>query len=143
MEESQPKWGRLWIALAIIGAFAFGATAGYMSGSGADAQANSSASTPSTTQSQPVSQPVSQQINLQDIPAGMYLVGTDIPAGEYKLIQTNSIPNDGFVNVQSTPNSGQSGSNIISQDVFNGQAYVTLKKGEYVQTDDAYMKLIN
>ncbi len=57
---------------------------------------------------------------------GQYLVGDDIPAGEYLAKQTGS--SGGYYAICSDAN----GENIIANDFFNGQSYFTLKNGEYL-----------
>lgn len=61
--------------------------------------------------------------------AGMYRVGIDIPAGEYKLTTDDMgywcIYKDSVVPFD-----------IISNDLFEGSAYVTVKDGQYIITSD-------
>lgn len=60
---------------------------------------------------------------------GMYRVGIDIPAGEYKLTTDDMgywcIYKDSVVPFD-----------IISNDLFEGSAYVTVKDGQYIITSD-------
>lgn len=58
---------------------------------------------------------------------GMYRVGIDIPAGEYKLTSTDG----GYYCIykNSVPPF-----DIISNDLFDGSSYVTVKNGQYLMT---------
>lgn len=61
-------------------------------------------------------------------PSGMYKVGVDIPAGEYKVITDG----DGsYIEVSSS--SKHTFDSIISNDVFEGDKYVTIQDGQYVK----------
>lgn len=69
------------------------------------------------------------------LPEGMYKVGVDIPAGEYKV----STDDQGYVEVSSdsTHDMGQ----IISNDNFQGTKYITIKAGEYIKLSGAKIKV--
>lgn len=60
---------------------------------------------------------------------GMYRVGIDIPAGEYKLTSTDG----GYYCIykNSVPPF-----DIVSNDLFDGSSYVTVKEGQYLKTSD-------
>lgn len=58
---------------------------------------------------------------------GQYLVGDDIPAGEYKLTATNK-EYDAYYELNSDPN----GLDIISNDNFSNNCYVTVYNGQYL-----------
>lgn len=60
---------------------------------------------------------------------GMYRVGIDIPAGEYKLTTDDS----GYYCIykNSVPPF-----DIVSNDIFDGSSYVTVKAGQYLMTSD-------
>lgn len=60
---------------------------------------------------------------------GMYRVGIDIPAGEYKLTTDDS----GYYCIykNSVPPF-----DIVSNDIFDGSSYVTVKNGQYLMTSD-------
>ena len=60
-------------------------------------------------------------------PDGMYLVGKDIPAGEYKVSATNG----GYYEV--TANSTGDLGTIISNDNFDGEVYLTVQDGQYLK----------
>jgi len=66
--------------------------------------------------------------------AGMYKVGTDIPAGEYKVESTGS---SGYLEVSS--NSSHSLNAIVANDNFQGSKYITVKDGQYLKL--SYAKL--
>ena len=59
---------------------------------------------------------------------GMYKVGTDIPAGEYKVVLTSSI---GYIEVTS----GSRGvfDEIVTNDVPTGDTYITVTEGQYLK----------
>ena len=63
------------------------------------------------------------------LPEGMYKVGVDLPAGEYRL-QTDSL-NGGYYAVYS--NSRHSLWDIVCNECFNGEVYITLADGQYVE----------
>jgi len=62
---------------------------------------------------------------------GMYKVGKDIPAGTYKL----SVISSGYYAIYDTPYG-----EILSNDFFYGDNYVTVKKGQYLQLSDCYVE---
>jgi hypothetical protein len=59
---------------------------------------------------------------------GMYLVGTDVPAGEYKLV-----PDSGGGYMEITSNSKHSLGSISSNDFFENERYVTIRNGQYLK----------
>ena len=61
------------------------------------------------------------------LPVGRYRVGQHIPAGEYKLRAEAS--ERGYYCLTSDPN----GDDIISNDNFNGERYVTIQDGQYLE----------
>ncbi len=62
-------------------------------------------------------------------PDGMYKVGRDIKAGEYKLKATGTTM--GYFQVVSDSSGGYK--KIVSSGNFNGTRYVTVKKGQYLK----------
>ena len=58
---------------------------------------------------------------------GQYLVGEDIPAGEYKLSSTDSY--GGYYCISSDPN----GRDIIANNGFDNSNYVTISDGQYLK----------
>lgn len=64
-------------------------------------------------------------------PEGMYLVGKDIPAGEYKISSTGS----GYYEVTSDT-VGELGS-IVANENFEGDVYLTVSEGQYLKLNRA------
>ena len=64
-------------------------------------------------------------------PEGMYLVGKDIPAGEYKIVPSGS----GYYEV--TSDSTGSFESIITNDNFDGDIYITVENGQYLSLSRA------
>lgn len=78
------------------------------------------------------------QVTVDDtgiLKAGMYKVGTDIKAGEYKV----SAPNGGYVEV--TKDSTHSFLSIVSNDNFTGDKYVSVQDGQYIKLSRATLKV--
>lgn len=61
--------------------------------------------------------------------SGMYRVGIDIPAGEYKL----TAEDDGYWCIYKN---SELPLDIVSNDLFESSAYVTVKEGQYLKTSD-------
>ena len=59
---------------------------------------------------------------------GMYKVGRDIKAGEYKVVSSGSTA---YYEVAS--NSGGGIESIVSNDNFEGEKYITIKDGQYIK----------
>lgn len=72
------------------------------------------------------------------IKAGMYKVGKDISAGEY-LITSNSGSYASYYEV--TSDSTGNVDSILSNDIFSGTRYITLKNGQYIKIEDSTMIL--
>lgn len=66
---------------------------------------------------------------------GMYKVGTDLSAGEYKI---NS-PSNGYVEI--TSGSRHTLDGIISNDNFTGDKYITIQDGQYMKLHNATLML--
>lgn len=69
------------------------------------------------------------------LPDGMYKVGVDLSAGEYK-VSSNGM---GYVEVSS--NSKHILDSIVSNDNFDGEKYVTVKDGQYIKLARASIKV--
>lgn len=67
---------------------------------------------------------------------GMYKIGRDLPAGEYKIYSTSDY---GYYCVYK--NSRHRLDDIVKNDLFDGTRYVTVKEGQYLYLSDAYIKL--
>jgi hypothetical protein len=63
-----------------------------------------------------------------DLGPGMYRIGTDIPAGEYKLIADK----DAIAAYSCIYDNSTASRKIISNDIINNNAYVTVKQGQYL-----------
>lgn len=66
---------------------------------------------------------------------GQYLVGEDLPAGEYTLNSTKSIK--AYYEITSDAN----GNDIISNDNFSGSRYITVSDGQYLELNRCELKL--
>ncbi|MBO8169370.1 MAG: hypothetical protein H0Z35_09335 [Thermoanaerobacteraceae bacterium] len=62
---------------------------------------------------------------------GMYKVGKDIPAGEYKVVATGGIA---YLEVAKDSKGGLD--SIITNDNFEGEKYITVKEGQYIKLVD-------
>lgn len=60
--------------------------------------------------------------------SGMYKVGVDIPAGEYKVISDG-----GGSYIEVSASSRHTFEDILSNDLFEGDKYITIKDGQYVK----------
>lgn len=83
----------------------------------------------SAAEPQPAAEPPAPKPKAYD--AGMYKVGSDIPAGEYRLIATST----GYLQV-SSDSSGNMGS-IVTNDNFDTNAIVTVADGQYLKFERA------
>jgi len=66
---------------------------------------------------------------------GMYKVGIDLPAGEYKVESSNA----GYVEVSS--NSSHTLDAIVTNDNFSGSKYITVQDGQYLKLVNAKLNL--
>ena len=67
------------------------------------------------------------------LPQGMYKVGSDIEAGEYKVVPDGS----GYVEVSSS--SRHILTDIISNDILSGEQYITVNDGQYLKLSGAHL----
>ncbi len=87
-------------------------------------------SAPTSSANTVTSTPTSSTIpSVKKYPAGMYKVGTDIPAGLYVLTAGTSY--SGYYKV--TSDSSGSFDSILYNENFNGRCYLELKNGQYVE----------
>jgi hypothetical protein len=70
--------------------------------------------------------------------SGMYKVGVDIPAGEYKV---ESISSMGYIEVSS--NSSHSLNAIVANDNFEGSKYISVTDGQYLKLSNVKVYLNN
>lgn len=71
---------------------------------------------------------------------GMYLVGYDIPAGEYKIsLSEDSVIGMGYVEVSS--NSRHDFNSIISNNNVDTTIYQTISDGQYLTLQDVYINI--
>lgn len=73
------------------------------------------------------------------VPEGMYRVGVDIPAGEYKL--RNNAEYDGYYEVRSSSLASEGFDSIITNENFSGDVYVTVQEGQYLVVNRAELQL--
>lgn len=66
---------------------------------------------------------------------GMYKVGKDIKAGEYKVVSSG-----GLAYFEVRKNSSGSLEGIVSNDNFEGEKYVTVKDGQYIKLNGSYIQ---
>lgn len=69
------------------------------------------------------------------LPEGMYKVGVDLAAGEYKVTSSGM----GYVEVSTS--SKHDLMDVVSNDNFSGEKYVTVKDGQYVKISRATLAL--
>ncbi len=70
---------------------------------------------------------------------GMYKVGQDIPAGEYKIEATAS--SMGYVEVSADSSHGFM--SIVSNDNFEGEKYISVSDGQYIKFSRAILRMNN
>ena len=68
---------------------------------------------------------------------GMYKVGYDIPAGEYKLVANDM----GYCEVRTDSRGTING--IVTNDNFEGERYITVSDGQYLKLNRCSLKLNN
>lgn len=68
-------------------------------------------------------------------PAGMYKVGRDIPAGEYKICSVSN----GIAYVEVSTNSRHVLNSIVTNSNFTGEKYITLQDGQYLTITNGYV----
>lgn len=66
-------------------------------------------------------------------PAGMYKIGEDIPAGEYKVVS------DGMAYLEVNTNSNGTFDSIVSNDNFEGEKYITVEEGQYLKINQGHI----
>jgi len=70
--------------------------------------------------------------------SGMYKVGVDIPAGEYKVESINTM---GYIEVSS--DSSHSFNAIVTNDNFEGSKYISVSDGQYLKLSNVKVYLNN
>lgn len=70
--------------------------------------------------------------------SGMYKVGVDIPAGEYKVLPEEG-STLGFGYFEVTKTSRHTLDDIVSNDNFEDSRYITLETGQYLKLSEAYI----
>ena len=137
MEENEKK--RPWLIPAIIAAVVVVYFIGFFSG-------KTLSSKPDFSRSAASSAPTAEsgnKLDLQNIPAGMYKVGPDIPSGEYKVYyDTSTDMSYCLVNVYKD-SSGASTGTIVGQQMIASQGYITVQDGQYLEIRDGYAKKVN
>lgn len=79
---------------------------------------------PGIERTEPVQEPAAPETTRYE--EGMYKVGADLPAGEYKLTCQSD---DAYWGVT---NSSDADADIVGNDIFSGSAYVTVYDGQYL-----------
>lgn len=69
------------------------------------------------------------------LPAGKYKVGTDFPAGEYKITPSGS----GYYGISTS--ASESLDSLVSNDNFDTERYLTVQDGQYLKLNRATIKL--
>ena len=69
------------------------------------------------------------------LPEGMYKVGVDLPAGEYKVAA------DGMGYMEVSGSSSHNIDNILSNDNFEGEKYITVEDGQYLKLSHVTIKV--
>jgi len=69
---------------------------------------------------------------------GMYKVGRDIKAGEYK-----AVPDGGGSYIEVSKNSNGTLNSIITNDIFEAEKYITIKNGQYIKLIGCYIQQNN
>jgi hypothetical protein len=82
--------------------------------------------------------PTPTPIPVTEYPQGLYMVGTDIPEGEYVIIKNPGAEN-GYMRL-ATDNALRI---LIKDSAFNNNTIITVKKGEYLQITDSYAVAID
>ncbi|WP_139249942.1 hypothetical protein [Lutispora thermophila] len=67
-------------------------------------------------------------------PEGMYKIGKEIPAGEYKVVSEG-----GLAYYEVTKDSKGDLNSIITNDNFEGEKYITVKEGNYLKLNGCYL----
>ena len=70
------------------------------------------------------------------LPSGMYQIGKDLPAGEYKVVAKR----DGSY-IEVSTSSRHTLEDIISNDLFSGEQYITVQDGQYLKLFGAELKV--
>lgn len=74
--------------------------------------------------------------------AGMYKVGVDIPAGEYKISSTRSDGSALSAYFETSVDSRHQLSSIVTNDNFDGERYITVTTGQYVKLRNCTLALL-
>lgn len=73
--------------------------------------------------------------------AGMYKVGVDIPAGEYKISSTRGNVSGSLAYFETSIDSSHQLSSIVTNDNFDGERYVTVTDGQYIKLSGCTLSL--
>lgn len=77
--------------------------------------------------------------DLKNIPQGTYKVGTDIPAGEYKL----AADPDAVISSVGIQDSSKADHELITYNIIKNTSYITVKNGQYLVLTDCTASLVN
>lgn len=143
-QEKKPIFKKWWhwviiiVVLVIIGVSIIGcnneepsdAASGNAVEADADKENTEDAATEAPTEA-PTEEP---ETDFTKIAAGMYKIGTDMPAGEYKLFTDGK----GTAYFEISKDSSGEATSIIANDNYFNFTYVTLQDGQYFEFSDAY-----
>ena len=110
-----------------------------MQDSGVDSPSERAATaTPAPISAKATAKPVtdSQKTTSKGFQAGMYKVGADMPAGEYKLFCTDTFL--GLAYFEIAKDSAGTLDSIVANDNFGGFTYVTVSSGQYLTLERCY-----
>lgn len=98
-------------------------------------QSASFAKNPTPIETTAPSSPTPEETRSEKYPPGQYLVGIDIPAGEYKLIcEEEDWPGYYCVSTTALAKTGE----IIANDIFYNMSYVFVEEGQYLKLERCY-----
>lgn len=86
----------------------------------------------------PINEAPSATVSEGILEEGMYKIGLDIPAGEYKVISNGS-----FAYIEVASDSSHNLRSIVSNDNFEGEKYISVLDGQYLKFSEAKLIVNN